>query len=200
MKTSPSNLLPVITLIAALALGQQHFSGKPYNPVGPKIEVLMSNGLTFQITTDPKRVPQTAAHILALVRKGFYDDQRIYRVEPWITQWGHPATKWVPSLDVQVKQPDGTFKTELHPKVDHTGSGQNIPVFEGSTELEFERGIVGVAAPGYQEPGDCHIYVVKKHNPRLLNSYAILGKVTRGMETVGKIQRGDRIKRMWVVE
>jgi len=153
-----------------------------YQPMGPIVEVVMAGRGRFEITTDPKCSPRTVAHILALVKRGFYDRQRIHRVEPWVTQWGAPASKTKPLTTEEVLG---------------GGSGKDIPVFE-MCEVDFTRGIVGIASTGLQVPGDSQIFTLKKDTLRLYHSYAVLGKVTKGMDVVDRIAKGDRIKRMRV--
>jgi cyclophilin family peptidyl-prolyl cis-trans isomerase len=41
--------------------------------------------------------------------------------------------------------------------------------------------------------------VIKQDRLYLWRSYAVVGKVTKGMEVVDRIQRGDRITRMRVI-
>lgn len=154
----------------------------PYNPSGPTIEVTVEGRGSFRITTDPRTSPRTVEHILALVRSGFYDRQRVHRVEYWVTQWGAPASKDKP-LDSD--------------EVLGGGSGKQIP-FEMS-DVDFVRGIVGVASTGLQVGGDSQLFVIKQDRLYLWRSYAVVGKVTQGMEVVDRIQRGDRILRMRVV-
>lgn len=165
----------MVTLLAAVVLAPQ----AAYMPTGPIIEVVMANKATFEITTDPKRSPKTVAHITALVNNGFYDGQRVHRVESWVTQWGAPASKTKPMTD---------------PEVLGGGSGGSIP-FE-QADVDFTRGVVGIASTGLQVGGDSQIFILKKDTLRLYGSYAVLGKVTKGMDVVGRIQKGDRIKRM----
>jgi cyclophilin family peptidyl-prolyl cis-trans isomerase len=171
-------------------------SAEDYRPTGPKIAFTMWNGSSFEITTDPKRSPKTVEHILALVKKGFYDGQRVHRVEWWVTQWGAPASKSEP-LDIKSQK---TGKMEQNPAVGDGGSGKDIPVFEGSKDVDYFRGVVGVASTGLQVPGDSQIFVLKKDALRLFNSYAVVGKVTKGMDVVGRIQRGDRFRRAQIVK
>ena len=175
------------TLIATLVLGFQ--AGVPYNPVGPKIRFTMSSGKSFVVTTDPKRSPLTVKHIRGLVKDGFYNRQRIHRVEPWVTQWGAPASRNEP-LDIK----DAKGKLDLNPKVGDGGSGTNIAKFEGSLDVDFIRGVVGIASDGLGEVGDSQLFVLKADAMRLYNSYAVVGKVTEGMSVVDAIKRGDRIK------
>lgn len=175
------------TLIATLALGLQ--AGVPYNPSGPQIRFTMASGKSFTITTDPKRSPLTVKHVLGLVKSGFYNRQRIHRVEPWVTQWGAPASKSEP---LDIKGADG--KMDLNPKVGDGGSGSNLPKFEGSLDVDFIRGVVGIASDGLGMPGDSQLFILKSDAMRLYNSYAVVGKVTEGMSVVDAIKRGDRIR------
>lgn len=154
----------------------------PYNPSGPVIEVTVEGRGAFRITTDPKTSPKTVEHILSLVRGGFYDRQRVHRVEYWVTQWGAPASKDKPIDSDEVLG---------------GGSGKQLP-FEMS-DVDFVRGIVGVASTGLQVGGDSQLFIIKQDRLYLWRSYAVVGKVTRGMEVVDRIQRGDRITRMRVL-
>lgn len=149
----------------------------------------MQTGRSFVITTDPKSSPLTVAHILGLVKKGFYDGQRVHRVESWVTQWGAPASRNEP---LDLKDPK-TGKMTLNERVGDGGSGKDIAKFEMS-EVDFYRGVVGIASNGLQLPGDSQLFVLKKHTQRLYHSYAAVGKVTEGMDVVDAIKRGDRFR------
>lgn len=181
----------MLTVIASIVLA--HAGAQAYNPSGPAIKFTMANGKSFVVTTDPKTSPKTVSHVLALVKKGFYDRQRIHRVESWVTQWGAPASKNEPMM---VKGKDG--KMSLNDKVGDGGSGHDIP-FEGSQTIDFVRGVVGIASEGLQMGGDSQLFVLKKDTLRLFNSYAILGKVSEGMATVDAIKFGDRITKASVI-
>ena len=135
----------------------------------------MANGGSFDITTDPENSPKTVAHILSLVRSGFYDGQRVHRVESWVTQWGAPGSKTLPLM---VKGKNG--KMEVNEKVGDGGSGANISAFEAAPSVDFLRGTVGIASEGLQLPGDSQLFVLKADTMRLYRSYAVVGKVTRG--------------------
>lgn len=189
-------MLTSLALSFVLAQGQSGLPGPDaYQPNGPKLVFTMTSGKSFTITTDPKRSPLTVAHIVDLVKKGFYDGQRVHRVEWWVTQWGAPASRNEP---MDVKDPK-TGKMEQNPRVGDGGSGKDIAKFEGSTDVDYYRGVVGIASTGLQVPGDSQIFILKKDALRLYNSYAVVGKVTQGMDTVGVIQRGDRIKSAVVI-
>lgn len=172
-------------LLVAAAVLQ---SGSSYNPTGPKIEFTMASGKSFVIATDPKTSPKTVAYILDLVKRKYYDGQRVHRVEWWVTQWGAGESKTEP-LDVMK---DG--KKVPNDKVAGGGWKTDIPVFEPGENIDYVRGMVGIASTGLQVPGGSQIFVLKKDALRLYRSYAVLGKVVSGLDVVGTIQRGDRIK------
>lgn len=165
----------MLTLLAAALLAPQ----ATYTPTGPVIAVQVAGRGSFEITTDPKNSPKTVAHITALVKKKFYDRQRIHRVESWVTQWGAPASKTKNLSDEDVLG---------------GGSGKQMP-FE-KADVDFTRGVAGIASTGLQVGGDSQIFVLKADTLRLYSSYAVLGKVTRGMAVVDAIQKGDRISKM----
>jgi cyclophilin family peptidyl-prolyl cis-trans isomerase len=178
--------------LAAFAFAPQKANYiQPYHPTGPVIVTTMEKGGSFEITTDPATSPKTVAHILALVKSGFYDKQKVHRVEFWVTQWGAPASKTQPMM---VKGKDG--KMTLNDKVGDGGSGKNIEDFEAAPSVDYLRGVVGIASEGLQLPGDSQLFILKKDAMRLYRSYAVVGKVTKGMDVVDKIKFGDRIKSM----
>jgi cyclophilin family peptidyl-prolyl cis-trans isomerase len=184
---------------AAVLMSPASFQKLPnandYRPAGPKVVFTMANGRSFTITTDPKNSPKTVAHILGLVRKGFYDGQRVHRVEHWVTQWGAPASRNEP---LDVKDPK-TGKMKQNERVGDGGSGKDISKFEMS-EVDYYRGVVGIASNGLQLPGDSQLFVLKKDTLRLYHSYAVVGKVTQGMSVVDAIKRGDRFRSARVVK
>ncbi len=148
-------------------------SGQTYNPTGPKIQFTMSNGGSFVIATDPKTSPKTVAYILDLVKRKYYDGQRVHRVEWWVTQWGAGESKTEP-MDV-IK--DG--KKEPNDKVASGGWKKDIPVFEPGTNIDYVRGMVGIASTGHASSGRLQIFVLKQDATRLYGSYAVLGEGLR---------------------
>src|SRR5690242_5111503 len=59
---------------------------------GPIIVVQTPKG-TFAFETYPAEAPKTVAHIVELVRRGFYDGQRVHRAVPgFVVQWGDPRS------------------------------------------------------------------------------------------------------------
>ncbi len=167
----------MMSFIAAIAMA--HLG--PNAATAPKIEVVMEKGGTFVIETVPDKSPKTVEGILAFVKDKFYDEQRVHRVEDWVTQWGAPASK---DKDLDSMEVLGG------------GSGKNL-VFEAS-DVSFLRGTVGIASKGAKTGGDCQLFIVKRDSAFLDGSYAVLGRVIEGIDVVDKITRGDRIKSMQI--
>jgi hypothetical protein len=62
-------------------------------PAAPVIVVDTSKG-TFEFETYPADAPKTVAHVVALVKGGFYDGQRVHRALPgFLVQWGDPRSR-----------------------------------------------------------------------------------------------------------
>ena len=162
----------ICTALAAFVIG---FGGGA--PTGPKLVVTMGDGKSFTMAMDAKWAPKTVAHIVDLVKKKFYDGQKVHRVEAWVTQWGDPGTKTQPVTAEGIGS---------------GGSGKDVPFEAGKGS--FVRGAVGLASTGAKVGGDCQLFVLKSDATRLNRDYACIGAVTKGMSVVDAISRGDMIK------
>ena len=167
----------MIAVLALIALRPPAaLSDLPANP-GLEIRFTMERGGSFDITTFPTVSHKTVAQILRLAKSGFYDRQRVHRVESWVTQWGSPASRTQPLNS------------------DAVGDGESgHPLLFEMSDIDFTRGIVGSASNGLQMGGDSQLFVIKTDRLYLYHSYAVVGKVTRGMDVVDHIKKGDRIK------
>jgi cyclophilin family peptidyl-prolyl cis-trans isomerase len=57
-----------------------------------------------------------------------------------------------------------------------------------------DEGAVGLAAiPGDKDSGDSQFYILLSRARFLDGNYTVFGKVVAGMDTVRKVERGDRI-------
>jgi peptidyl-prolyl cis-trans isomerase B (cyclophilin B) len=140
---------------------------------------------TFEFETYPKDAPKTVAHIVGLVKKGFYNGQRVHRVVPnFVIQLGDPASR-----DMTKKAQWGTG-----------GSGTPIGVAELSTRLKHQPGIVSMAHAGDPAKADSQFFVVIGPASHLDGKHQIFGRVITGMDVVRKIAAGDRIIRATVRE
>ena len=149
---------------------------------GPVIVVDTSKG-TFEFETYPKEAPKTVAHILALIKRNFYNGIRIHRVVPgFVIQFGDPQTR-----DMTKQAVWGTG-----------GSGSPIGVAEINKAHTHVKGAVAMAHAGDPAKADSQMYVTLAAVPRLDSGYTVFGLVTSGMDVVEKIAQGDMIKRVSV--
>ncbi len=155
------------------------------SPGAGPIVVMETDKGTFEFETYPNDAPKTVAHIIALVKKGFYNGQRVHRVVPnFVIQLGDPASR-----DMSKQAQWGTG-----------GSGSPIGVAELSKRLRHAPGIVSMAHAGDPSKADSQFFVCLGTPSHLDGKHQIFGKVIAGMDVVRKIQVPDRIIRATVRE
>ena len=154
---------------------------------GPVVVVETTKG-AFAFETYPNEAPKTVAHILQLVRDGFYDGQHFHRALPgFLIQWGDPQ-----SIDPRKENDWG--------RGDAAASGTPVGVPEMSKKRTHTKGAVAVAHGGDPSKADSQIYVTLADRPDLDGRYTVFGRVIAGAEVPARIQRGDLITRIYVRE
>ncbi|MCK9249059.1 MAG: peptidylprolyl isomerase [Solirubrobacteraceae bacterium] len=119
----------------------------------------------FEIELDAKAQPKTTASFASLVRAGFFDGLGFHRI----------ATGFV----IQGGDPEGTGSG---------GPGYQVEE-EPPSGASYTRGVVAMAKAGNEPAGTSgsQFFVVTGDDTGLPPDYAIVGKVTKGMETVDRI-------------
>jgi peptidylprolyl isomerase len=114
----------------------------------------------------PDLAPKHVARIKELTRKGFYDGLVFHRViQGFMAQTGDPNG-------------NGTG-----------GSGVKLPA--EFTKEPFVRGTVGMARSQDPNSGDSQFFICFAPARFLDGQYTVWGQVSKGMEFVDKIKRGD---------
>jgi peptidyl-prolyl cis-trans isomerase B (cyclophilin B) len=120
----------------------------------------------FTVTLDVDGAPSTAASFASLARSGFYDDTIFHRIVPgFVIQGGDP-----------------------------TGTGAGGPGYKTVDKpprtATYKRGVVSMAKTATEAPGTSgsQFYVVTGADAGLPPEYAIVGRVTAGMDTVMRIE------------
>ena len=169
-------------LVALLAASVQPATAQQSGPV----VVVETSAGAFAFETFPDEAPKTVAHILELVRTGFYDGQRFHRAIPgFIIQCGDPQTR---SLDKSADWGRG----------EGASSGKPIGLSEMSKKRLNVKGAVGVAHMGDPSKADSQIYVTLANRPDLNGRYTVFGRLIAGADVPERIQKGDLITRMYV--
>jgi cyclophilin family peptidyl-prolyl cis-trans isomerase/HEAT repeat protein len=122
----------------------------------------------------PADAPITVDSFVTLARKGYFNGITFHRVVPnFVIQGGDPR-----------------------------GTGNGGPGYQMRCEVNmrpYERGTVGMALSG-KDTGGSQFFITHSPQPHLDGGYTVFGQVTKGMEVVDRIARGDTIKRITIVE
>jgi peptidyl-prolyl cis-trans isomerase B (cyclophilin B) len=148
-----------------------------------KAVITMEKGGQVVLEFFPKDAPRHVENFLALARKGFYDGQRVHRVEPgFVVQFGDPQSKTLPLNDPRMGTGDAGYKIKAE-----------------FNSRKFERGVLGMARAQDPDSGSSQVYIMLGPAPFLNGKYTAFGQVTKGMDVVDKIRVGDRITSVKVV-
>jgi cyclophilin family peptidyl-prolyl cis-trans isomerase len=151
----------------------------------PVIVVDTSRG-TFSFETFPDSAPLTVAHVVALVRDGFYEGQRVHRAVPgFVVQFGDPQTR------------DLAART-LWGRGAAAASGKPVGAAEISRTRLHQKGAVALAHMGDPTKADSQIYVTLARRPDLDGQYAVFGQLLSGEDVPDLLQVGDLISRVYV--
>jgi peptidyl-prolyl cis-trans isomerase B (cyclophilin B) len=171
--SSLRRIAPILALAAAVLLaggcgggGKKTTGGRlELDPSKTYTVTLKTNEGTFAFSLDVKDSPNAAASFVSLVKKGFFDGLNFHRIVPgFVIQGGDP-------------------------KGDGTGGPGYTTVDVPPSDAQYTKGVVAMAKTGSEPPGTSgsQFFVVTADDARLPADYALLGKVTSGLDVVEKI-------------
>jgi cyclophilin family peptidyl-prolyl cis-trans isomerase len=149
-------------------------AAKPTEPIDAtkRYDVVMNTNCgSFTILLDPKQSPHTVASFVSLVRKKFFDGTIFHRIVPgFVIQGGDPT---------------------------QTGGGGPgyTTVDKPPANARYTHGVVAMAKTSVEAPGTAgsQFFVVTAKDAGLTPDYAIIGKVTKGLDVVDRIGKlGDQ--------
>lgn len=171
MKVLTGVLIPILFL-GFFATNEVAFSKEKNSNKRKKsmLKIELDSG-TLEIELFSKEAPKTVSRISELAKQGFYNGLSFHRVEPgFVVQGGDPKG-------------DGTG-----------GSGKNLPAeFNSKKHVE---GTVAMARASDPNSADSQFYISLGTHPHLDRNYTVFGQVTKGMDLVKKIKRGDKMKKV----
>lgn len=135
-------------------------------PPGKKPELVVeTNCGTFTIELDEKSSPKTVASVAGLAEAGFYDDTTFHRI--------------IPGFVIQGGDPTATG----------TGGPGYSTVDTPAETTKYTKGVVAMAKTPTEAPGTSgsQFFVVTGADAGLPPEYAVIGKVTDGLDVVEKI-------------
>jgi peptidyl-prolyl cis-trans isomerase B (cyclophilin B) len=163
-----SSGLPVgCTAVTASPAKNLHLGPPERTLSGPATAVVETSCGTFEITLDTERAPNTASSFAYLARQGAYDNTLFHRIVPgFVVQGGDP-----------------------------TGTGSGGPGYSidepPPQNLSYTRGIVAMAKSPAEPPGrsGSQFFVVTQPDAGLTPDYALVGRVSSGMDVVDRIEQ-----------
>jgi cyclophilin family peptidyl-prolyl cis-trans isomerase len=173
--------------LCCLALLLAHASGSAAQRTATLLVVETSRG-SFAFETFDRDAPVSVAHVVSLVKKRFYDGQRVHRAVPgFVVQFGDPQTR---NPDLRADWGRGQAAS----------SGTPIGVAEMSQTHKNVALSVGLAHMGDPSQADSQLYILLDARPDLDGQYAVIGHVVEGEEVPATLQVGDEIRRVYVRE
>ena len=170
-----------VALLALMAVGD---SLRAAQPAPAPLLVLETERGVFALQTFPGDAPRTVAHVVELVRAGFYDGLRIHRSVPgFLVQFGDPQARDLSKRSRWGRGPGAS-------------SGSPVGVAEITKKRKHLVGTVGIAHTGDPARADSQIYVTLSARPDLDGLYAIFGQVVEGEDVPARLQVGDLITRV----
>ncbi len=137
--------------------------------------ITMEKGGEIKMDFYPADAPKTVENFVTLAKKGFYDGLVFHRVEPgFVVQGGDPKGNGTGG-------PGYTIKAEFNKR-------------------KHVRGAVAMARSQNPDSAGSQFYICFQPAPFLDGQYTVFGIVTSGMEVVDKIQRGDKMKSVKIVD
>jgi cyclophilin family peptidyl-prolyl cis-trans isomerase len=169
-------LIPIV-LVALLSMPVLAWQTSP--AAGPLIVLDTVKGV-IEFETYPDDAPKTVAHIVALVKRGFYNGLRFHRAEPnFVVQVGDPQSRNMTMIEWWGR----------------SGSGKPIGVAEISKKRTHVRGAVAMGHAGSAKDADSQFYITLRAAPELNGKHSVFGKVIRGLDVAAKLQKGDMLKK-----
>jgi cyclophilin family peptidyl-prolyl cis-trans isomerase/HEAT repeat protein len=129
---------------------------------------------SFTIELLPEDAPLTVDNFVQLARRGYFNNINFHRVVPnFVVQGGDPR-----------------------------GDGNGGPGYQircEINEVQYLTGAVGMALSG-KDTGGSQWFVTHSPQPHLDGGYTVFARVVEGMDVIGKIARGDKIRNITVTE
>lgn len=136
------------------------------------IETAKGN-IAIQLAED--KVPITTGNFIKLAQSGFYDGLKFHRViRGFMIQGGDPKGDGTGG-------PGYTIQDEFHPTLKH------------------EEGVLSMANAG-PNTGGSQFFITEAPQPHLDGKHAVFGKVVQGLDVVKKIQQGDKMVKVKIID
>jgi peptidyl-prolyl cis-trans isomerase B (cyclophilin B) len=165
--TTAAQLPEGCSQVQAPAPKQVNLSAPKETLQGPATATVETSCGSFAIALDTEKAPKTASSFAYLAREGVYNDTVFHRIVPgFVIQGGDPA-----------------------------GTGSGGPGYSVDEppprDLSYTQGVVAMAKTAAEPPGrsGSQFFVVTVPDAGLTPDYALLGKVSSGLDVVQRIEQ-----------
>ena len=141
--------------------------------------VITTNKGEIKVTLNAEKAPWSVNNFVSLSKSGFYDGLTFHRVEPgFVIQGGDPAGNGTGGPGYTVKAEIGLPHTKG--ALAWARTGDNVNPERRSSGSQF--------------------YITLAPTPFLDGGYTVFGQTIAGMEVIEKIQKGDVIQKVTILE
>lgn len=170
-------ILAVLMLLSVAAYAEETAAAKETKPETGRIAVIETDKGTIKFALYEKDAPITTKNFIELAEKKFYDGLTFHRVEPgFVIQGGDPKGNGTGGSGK-------TINLEVSPKLKHDAAG-----------------VVAMARSSNPNSASCQFYITLGPASFLDMNYAVFGRVTEGLDVVKKIQKGDVMKTVRIID
>jgi peptidyl-prolyl cis-trans isomerase B (cyclophilin B) len=167
------------------------------------VEMKLKQG-TVTIAVDGEKAPVTAGNFIDLVNRGFYTNLTFHRVEkdpsPFVVQGGDPDGNGTGGFNDPVTSRPRNIPLEILAEGEKIPTYGKVLVSTTKPQLKHTKGAVAMARSQSPDSASSQFYITLADAKFLDGSYAVFGYVTSGMDLVDKIQVGDRIESIKIIE
>ncbi len=175
MKRHIAIALALLAPFAIAADEEKTEESKPAEVKDIRIKMETTKG-TIEATMFASKAPVTVANFLNLAKRGYYDGITFHRViADFMIQGGDPTATGTGG-------PGYKFADEFHPTLKHDKPGV------------FSMANAGPGTNGSQ------FFITHVPTPHLDGKHSVFGQVTKGQDVVNAIEKGDKIKKIEILD
>lgn len=171
------------------------FPGLPRLNGKATVVMTVKGNKQMTIEVDGTNAPITAGNFVDLVQRKFYDGLTFHRVErspqPFVVQGGDPRGNGTGGFIPAGSSSERRIPLEIKPK------GGADPIYSqtitSTPELQHKRGAIAMARSQDPDSASSQFYFTLADIPFLDGNYAVFGRISKGVEVIDSIQRGDKI-------
>lgn len=172
------NMVSRVFLVLLMAMGLSFAEGKVFNKDYSQIKEIQAIITTHEgeivLSLDFKAAPNTVANFVELANSGFYNGLTFHRV--------------IAGFMIQGGDPDGNGK-----------GGPGYTIDDEISDLKHETGVISMANYGPNTAGS-QFFITQLPQPHLNGKHTVFGKVLSGQDVVCRIEQGDPIINIKILE